>query len=281
MNKEFSIGYWRVDPTQGLLQGEQHSKTLEPKAMELLIVLTKAEGKLVSREEIIKAVWPDQVISDYALNTLIANLRKNLADHDNPPEYIQTRPKLGYNLAVKVVWHTKSADIENSSTAINPDNTELNNASVSAGIRPKSRFSRFLALAISLVSLAAVAIKFFPVAPSSTPSSSLITNPSIAVLPFDVFDGEADTGYFADGLAEEIIHQLAAVPELNVISRTASFSFRGKQANVDEIAQKLKVDYLVEGSVRSDAQSMRITVQLIKTADASHQWSKVFSAAGD
>ncbi|MCP4271162.1 MAG: hypothetical protein GY781_04240, partial [Gammaproteobacteria bacterium] len=70
MNKEFSIGYWRVDPKQGLLQGEQQFKKLEPKAMELLVILAKAEGKLVSREEIIKAVWPDQVVSDYALNTL-------------------------------------------------------------------------------------------------------------------------------------------------------------------------------------------------------------------
>jgi TolB-like protein len=96
---------------------------------------------------------------------------------------------------------------------------------------------------------------------------------SIAVLPFLDLSPEAQQEYFTDGLSEELINRLANVDGLRVAARTSSFTFKGKNADVGEIGRKLGVETLVEGSVRKDGDQLRITAQLIKTADGYHLWS--------
>jgi len=104
MTKKFQIADWTVDPQQCLLVKTSANNRLEPKAMALLVVLAEAEGELVSRQKIFEAVWPNQHVSDYALNTLIANLRKSLGSHSDNAPLIETRPKLGYRLSSPVIW---------------------------------------------------------------------------------------------------------------------------------------------------------------------------------
>jgi serine/threonine protein kinase len=98
--------------------------------------------------------------------------------------------------------------------------------------------------------------------------------PSIAVLPFANLSDDKENEYFSDGLAEDIIGALAKLPSLRVIARTSAFAFRGKDADVDEIAAKLRVGHVLEGTVRKAGSRIRITAQLIKTADQSHLWSE-------
>jgi len=104
MALKFQIADWTVDPQQCLLVKTSANNRLEPKAMALLVVLAKAEGELVSRQKIFETVWPNQHVSDYALNTLIANLRKSLDPSSDNASLIETRPKLGYRLSQPVVW---------------------------------------------------------------------------------------------------------------------------------------------------------------------------------
>ena len=95
MQSDFKILHFIVKPAQCILSSENGEQMLEPKAMSLLMELANAKNKLVSRAELFQLIWGEQVVTDYALNTLIASLRKNLGDQAEKPQFIETRPKLG------------------------------------------------------------------------------------------------------------------------------------------------------------------------------------------
>ena len=97
---------------------------------------------------------------------------------------------------------------------------------------------------------------------------------SIAVLPFEDMSPNRDQEYFCDGISEEIINSLAQVPELKVIARTSSFSYKGRNEDVREIARSLGVETLVEGSIQKIGNRIRITAQLIRAEDGTHLWSE-------
>ena len=82
--------------------------------------------------------------------------------------------------------------------------------------------------------------------------------------------------YFADGISEELLNLLAQVPELRVIARTSSFSFKGKEVDIAEIARRLNVANVLEGSVRKSGDTLRITAQLVRASDSSHLWSQTY-----
>src|SRR5207245_11087472 len=105
-----------------------------------------------------------------------------------------------------------------------------------------------------------------------TPSTG--STASIAVLPFANMSADKDNEYFSDGLAEEIINALAQMPGMKVTGRTSSFFFRGKDLEFGEIARRLNVEHILEGSVRKAGNRIRITAQLIKVADGFHLWSE-------
>ncbi len=114
---------------------------------------------------------------------------------------------------------------------------------------------------------------------ASRPSEEITTGrlrvtPSIAVLPFANMSTDPENEYFCDGLAEELLNALAKIENLKVAARTSSFSFKAKNANVDEIGRALHVNSVLEGSVRKSGNRLRITVQLINATDGYHLWSE-------
>jgi adenylate cyclase len=104
---------------------------------------------------------------------------------------------------------------------------------------------------------------------------------SIVVLPFTNLSADPDQEFFADGMAEELLNLLARIPELRVISRTSAFAFKGKDAGVAEIAAKLRVSHVLEGSVRRSGDRLRITAQLIDAKTDSHLWSETYDRTLD
>ena len=96
---------------------------------------------------------------------------------------------------------------------------------------------------------------------------------SIAVLPFVNMSADEENEYFSDGLSEELLNLLARIPQLRVAARTSTFRFKGSDAGIDEIAVKLNVAHVLEGSVRKSGDEIRITAQLIKASDGFHLWS--------
>jgi len=110
MPSNFKINHFIVKSSQCILSAEHGDQTIEPKAMSLLTELAKANNQLVSRAELFQLIWGDQVVTDYALNTLIASLRKSLGDQADKPQFIETRPKLGYRLIPKIEWIENSTN---------------------------------------------------------------------------------------------------------------------------------------------------------------------------
>jgi TolB-like protein/Flp pilus assembly protein TadD len=110
--------------------------------------------------------------------------------------------------------------------------------------------------------------------PALRPGHKAVAQRSIAVLPFVNMSGDKANDYFSDGLAETTLAMLAQVPDLKVIARTSSFAFKGKPEDVREIGRQLDAANLLEGSVQQAGETLRITVQLVRTSDGSHLWSR-------
>ncbi len=147
---------------------------------------------------------------------------------------------------------------------------------------PRSLVLITAGLAVVAVALAALLMtKFWPAKhvtaePTKTAAGTLVSDKSIAVLPFTDMSEKKDQEYFADGMAEEILDILAKVPSLKVIGRTSSFQFKGQNEDLRAIGTKLGVAYLLEGSVRRSADRVRVTAQLIDTRDGAHLWSQTY-----
>jgi adenylate cyclase len=111
---------------------------------------------------------------------------------------------------------------------------------------------------------------------ASTPADAVALDQSIAVLPFVNMSADQENEYFSDGLSEELLNLLAKIPDLKVAARTSAFSFKGSNAGIEEIAGKLNVAHVLEGSVRKSGNDIRITAQLIKASDGFHLWSQTW-----
>ncbi|QFU77260.1 hypothetical protein EY643_17225 [Halioglobus maricola] len=115
-----------------------------------------------------------------------------------------------------------------------------------------------------------------PADESLSPDDGISLPRSIAVLPFVNMSDDASQEYFSDGISEELLNGLAKIRELRVAARTSSFAFKGKNQDISDIARQLKVDTVLEGSVRKAGQRVRITAQLINADDGYHLWSETY-----
>ncbi|MGI9271224.1 MAG: hypothetical protein ACR2QT_05575 [Woeseiaceae bacterium] len=131
-----------------------------------------------------------------------------------------------------------------------------------------------LALAVGLLLLDKFVLRDAPSTDTSVATTGTVK--SLAVLPFIAMSNGPDDEYFADGLTEEVLNSLTQLPELLVTARTSAFSFKGQDVPIPEIAAKLGVAHVVEGSVRRAGDQLRITAQLIRAADGFHLWSETY-----
>jgi TolB-like protein len=136
--------------------------------------------------------------------------------------------------------------------------------------KKRSRFPYYIGIGIVL--LAVIIITYFLLKPRLTP----IQVKSIAVLPFMDMSPHKDQEYFCDGITEELINRLSNIQQLRVPARTSAFVFKGKTEDIKEIGSKLKVQTVLEGSVRKAGDQLHITAQLINVADGFHLWSETY-----
>ena len=146
---------------------------------------------------------------------------------------------------------------------------------LAAQTRTKSHAWIFVVIIAGVMSLGLFFLGRFT-APSKQSAANEVSSKSIAVLPFVNMSSDKEQEYFSDGLSEELLNQLAQVPQLRVIARTSSFSFKGKEVDVATIAKALNVANVLEGSVRKSANTLRVTAQLVRTSDSSQLWSQTY-----
>jgi TolB-like protein/DNA-binding winged helix-turn-helix (wHTH) protein/Tfp pilus assembly protein PilF len=270
------FGTFEVSLQSGELRKAGIKVRVQQQPMKLLEILLERPGDVVTREELRSRLWANESFGDFdqAVNIAIAKLRSALGDAAESPRYIETLPKRGYRfIADVVVVDTSDPAKRAESTAGGPDGTELRHQLqdaqlivVSKGHRwPRNRIIVVSALLLSLSILAVWLLR--PVAPPRTAIRSL------AVLPLDNLSGDSSQEYFADGMTDELITDLAQIHALRVISRTSVMVYKGAREPLPEIARELNVDAVVEGTVLLSGKQVRITAQLIQASADKHLWA--------
>jgi TolB-like protein/DNA-binding winged helix-turn-helix (wHTH) protein/Tfp pilus assembly protein PilF len=248
---------------------------LEPKALRVLLYLLHNPGRLVTKDELLNAVWGDTAVTENSLTRVVALLRKVLDDDIREPRFISTVPTAGYRFITQVAVsgngnQASAATIEHGEITAE----KLSVADIARGPRNWQTRKWLLAGAGSLLVLAAVASYMLIRSSSSRPQAPKIT--SLAVLPLTNLSGDPAQQYFADGMTEEVIERLSMIRGLRVISRTSVMQFRNTQPSVPEIAKMLHVDGIVEGSVMREGNHVRVHAQLIQGATDQHIWSESY-----
>ena len=241
-------------------------QALEPKAFAVLALLAGSPGQVVAREEILDAVWGHRHVTQSVLNRIMSVLRQALGEDAQHPRLLRTVHGVGYRFDPPLPMAEADAPRSTTQPPAGPVRT---------------RWPR-LAAAAAAVLLAATAAAWLlhkddGAAPDAASAVAVPAPPSLAVLPFADLSRSHDQEYLADGLAEEILNQLAQAPALRVVGRTSSFSFKGKNEDLRNIGRKLGVAYLLEGSVRKDGGHLRVTAQLVGADDGTHLWSKTYA----
>src|SRR6267142_1601432 len=186
--------------------------------------------------------------------------------------YEQWRPFL-HDLGFCEVKHGVKLQIVNLCTE------EAGNSALPAKLRAQRQGvarKRWILLTVSLVLLAAVVAAFVAVSRRATRSSSVASEKSIAVLPFENRSEDKANAYFADGIQDEILTRLSKIADLKVISRTSTQHYKSAPENLPEIASQLGVAHILEGSVQKSGDAVRVNVQLIKAVNDSHLWADTF-----
>jgi TolB-like protein len=215
----FALGPHTVNPPTLEVVTARGRKVLERRIMQVLVALARADGEVVSRDELLASCWSGRIVGEDALYRAVAVLRKFSAEVGGFT--IETVGGVGYRL-------------------------------VGAGLRdPEPRTIE-------------------------APRPDTVDERAIAVLPFANLSPDPDQTYFADGLTEEFICQLARVAGLKVACRTASFAFKGDGHDLRAIGQSLGVAYVLEGSVRRSGQRLRISARLADCAEGFDLWSQTY-----
>lgn len=265
----FRLGDISIDPRAGEVAGPGGTEKLDPKVMDVLAMLARHAGHVVLREDLLAQLWPGVVVTDDALTRCVHELRRQLSLAGGSERYralVETLPKRGYRLNGEVALPRPQ-----------PASQLQEDPRRSRQLRQWLAVGAFLAAAgLGVVIWSVRDQRNLAVPPASTPPAQS-TVKSIAVLPFlDLSEGR-DQQYFSDGIAEEILDRLANNEgQIRVIARTSSFSFRDRPVDIPEIAAKLNVSHILEGSVRRSGDRIRLTAQLVTGADGTHLWSETY-----
>jgi serine/threonine-protein kinase len=264
------IGEWIVHPALDSISRGTETQKLEPRAMRLLMCLANSAGEVVSVDRLLTEVWAGVVVGSASVYEAVSQLRKILGDIDPQPTYIATVPRKGYRLIAPVGRATASPDTPQPPVM-------LRRAAAPRRVWVVAGALVVLALAAAyLMRDKAWLSKHMTVRRETPGAAVVVSDMSIAVLPFVDMSEKQDQEYFADGMAEELINHLCRSPGLKVIARTSSFQFKGRNEDVRSIAGRLGVGHLLEGSVRKAGPELRVTTQLIRASDGVQLWSQTY-----
>lgn len=258
----YRFGPFRLEPGERQLLLDGRAVALTPKAFEILLVLARQATHLVTKEELLRQVWPDTIVEESTLAKNIFTLRKALGQQPDGADYIETVPKVGYRFAAAV----EAAREESGSGAQTPAVV-----AVKSPIRGRSPWLWTAAL----LCLGAAATGLLMHHRRAAQASASTKRTMLAVLPFLNYSGDPKEEFFSDGFTEEMITQLGSLhpDRLGVIARTSAMHYKNTNESIAEIGRELNVDYVLEGSIRRENNRVRISAQLVQVQDQTHVWA--------
>jgi TolB-like protein/DNA-binding winged helix-turn-helix (wHTH) protein len=256
---DFDLGGWHVSPKLNRISTDSESINIKHKSMAVLVFLADAGGELLTRDEILNAVWPGMEVTDDVLTQSVVELRKAFGDDAKNPRIIETIPRVGFRLIAAVV-HAEEAPAQ---------------TAVQTVIR--QTFRQYILFGLVIVAVALTAWVITERRDGGRNSVIVVQeSPSIAVLPFVNMSDDPGNQYFADGISEEIRSLLARIPSLKVFGRTSSIKFKEMEEDLRVIGQTYGVKTVLEGSVRMSGDRVRITAQLVDVYDGSFIWFETY-----
>jgi len=293
----YEFGAFSVDPEERLLTRDGTALSLTPKVFDTLLYLVRNPGRILTKDELLKEIWPDTFVEEVNLAVNISTLRKALGENPQDGRYIVTVAGRGYRFVAdvrQIATQRKNErtlretlelapaglDLQKSKEPSSPEAPEMcetndTGESLVKPLNPERSNHAGWILAVFCV-LAAAAIGGYFWIGRTTPGASPAKAVSIAVLPFADLSPGKDQEFFSDGLAEELINDLAKVPSMRVTARSSSFQFKGKNEDLRVVARKLGVGNILEGSVQRDGDRIRIMAELIKADDGFQLWSATY-----
>lgn len=224
----YCFDQFEVDTDRYELRRNGSVQPIEPLVFDLVAFFARNANRVVSREEIVEAVWQGRAISDATISSAVKSARRALGDSGESQSYLRTVRGRGFEFQAKVACDSGTTN------------------------EPPARPSPDVALAVSREAVAD-------------------PKPVLVVVPFTNLSADADE-YFADGLTEDIITNLARFRDLRVIGGASSFQFKGRAIDLAELCSRTNAGYVVQGSVRRAAGRVRISVQLIEGASGVQLW---------
>jgi TolB-like protein/Tfp pilus assembly protein PilF len=237
--KTFRFERYELDLRRGCLRADDREIELRPKSFGVLRYLVENAGRLVPKDELIKAIWPDVIVADEALSRCVSDVR--VALDDSAQRIIKTLPRRGYLFAVPVSL-AGSDDL--------PAGT----------VRPTGGGREIAAISASTATR------------ESAPPFSLV------VLPFTSLSGDPAQNYLADVITEGVTACLSRIRDAFVIARSTALAYKGKGSDAKQVGRALGVRYVLEGSEQHSGSRVRVSAQLIDVETGSHLWADRFDA---
>jgi len=244
----FLFAGYGLDLARGRLTGPDGDVALRAKSFELLTYLVRNADRVISKDELLDAVWPDVTVTEDSLTQAVHDIRRALGD--SGPGLLRTVPRRGYVFT----------GVKPPSAAATPPPQEA---------RPQRSARRiWLAAAGALAVVLAVAVLFLRPGPAELRGPKA----SIAVLPFDTIGEDAFTGRLAQGITQDIVTDLARFREFDVISHNSTAAL-GPVKDITALGRRLDVRYVLTGSIQHDGERLRIAAQLVDAATGAHVWA--------
>jgi TolB-like protein/DNA-binding winged helix-turn-helix (wHTH) protein/Tfp pilus assembly protein PilF len=238
----------------------------------VLALLLEHAGELVTREEIHKKLWPEDTFVDFdhGVHNAVNRLREALGDSADSPRFIETLPRRGYRFIGSI-----NGPRQNTPAVVPAVGPEQRSGSYSfeLGKRERRKLSYWwLAFLVAAVIFGLLAItKFF-----LGRRGASVPIRAMAVLPLQNLSGDPAQEYFADGMTDALITNMARIGSLRVISRTSVMTYKATRKPLAEIARELNVDAIVEGSVVRSGNRVRVNAQLIQVIPERHLWANAY-----
>jgi TolB-like protein/DNA-binding winged helix-turn-helix (wHTH) protein/lipoprotein NlpI len=294
----FRFGVFEADVSAGELRRNGHKLRLSEQPLQILLMLLERPGEIVSREELRGRLWHDQSFGDFdhGLNNAVLRLREALGDSSENPRFIATVHRRGYRFIAPVqLVLPAQKPVEETAGEVELPAQISNEVLVPMGppVLSPSRgldwpvrlaanpgFRRKL-IAWALIALCtAVLLIVSLIAWSGHKSAGAPA--SLVVLPLENLSGDPNQDYFADGMTDDLIANLAKIRSLRVISRSTAMAYKGTRRPLSQIARELHVDAVVEGTVLRVGDRVRITAELVQVSSDHHLWADTYeSQMGD